>query len=128
MKVFMSLIFLFQAYGAYAKVLSLTGHNILKKTEGKSVFIKFFAVWCEVCQEMGPDFERLAADWEGHPVGLVAEVDCDGEDSEHICDEYEIADLPTIYVGKERYFGEFTYEAMSAFAKDRIGKEGAYEL
>jgi thiol-disulfide isomerase/thioredoxin len=126
MKLFMSLLFLFQASGASAEVLSLTGENILELTEGKSVFIKFFAPWCEVCQEMAPAFEKLAADWEGHPIGLVAEVDCTGEDSEVICDEYEIADLPTIYYGDrmspEEYDGERTYEAMSAFAKEHISQ------
>jgi hypothetical protein len=73
---------------------------------------------------MAPAFERLAADWEGHAVGLVAEVDCTGETSEGICDDYEIADLPTIYYGDrtspELYEGERTYEAMSAFAKEHI--------
>jgi thiol-disulfide isomerase/thioredoxin len=121
MKVFMSLLFLFQASEASAKVLSLKEHNIMKLTKGKSVFIKFFAPWCESCQEIAPAFEKLAADWEDHPVGLVAEVDCDKQ--EHICDEYDIADIPAIFFGDEEYGGEFTYAAMSAFAKEHIGNE-----
>jgi thiol-disulfide isomerase/thioredoxin len=124
MKLSLSLLFLLQASVASAEVLSLDGSNIMELTEGKSIFIKFFAPWCEICQAMAPDFERLAADWEGHAVGLVAEVDCTGELSEGICDDYEISDLPTIYYGDrtspELYEGERTYEAMSAFAKEHI--------
>jgi thiol-disulfide isomerase/thioredoxin len=124
MKLFLSLLFLLQASVASAEVLSLNAENMVEMTEGKSIFVMFFAPWDEVSQAMAPDFERLAADWEGHAVGLVAEVDCTGETSEGICDDYEIADLPTIYYGDrtspELYEGERTYEAMSAFAKEHI--------
>jgi hypothetical protein len=48
MKLFMSLLLLLQASVASAEVLSLTGENMLELTEGKSVFIKFFAPWCEI--------------------------------------------------------------------------------
>jgi thiol-disulfide isomerase/thioredoxin len=124
MKLFMSLLLLLQASVVSAEVLSLTVENIFEMTEGKSIFVKFFAPWCDSCQAMAPDFERLAADWKGHEFGLVAEVDCEGIDSEEICDDFEIAALPTILYGErttlELYDGDRTYEAMSAFAKEHI--------
>jgi thiol-disulfide isomerase/thioredoxin len=124
MKLFMSLLLLVQASVASAKVLSLTMENIFEKTEGKSIFVKFFAPWCDTCQEMAPAFKRLAIEWKNHEIGLVAEVDCDGVDSERICDDFEITALPTILYGDrtnlELYEGDRTYEAMSAFAKEHI--------
>jgi thiol-disulfide isomerase/thioredoxin len=124
MKIFMSLLLLLQASVASAKVLSLTVENILEMTEGKSIFVKFFAPWCETCQAMAMDFKHVAIDWKDHEIGLVAEVDCEGIDSEDICDDYEIADLPTILYGDRTYLqtyeGDHTYEAMSAFAKEQI--------
>jgi hypothetical protein len=47
MKLFLSLLLLLQASVASAKVLSLTIENIFEETEGKSIFVKFFAPWCE---------------------------------------------------------------------------------
>jgi hypothetical protein len=73
---------------------------------------------------MAPEFERLAMDWQGHEIGLVAEVDCEGIDSEKICDDFEIEALPTILYGDLKnlkfYGGDRTYQAMSAFAKEHI--------
>jgi thiol-disulfide isomerase/thioredoxin len=126
MKLFMSLLFLLQASAASAKVLSLTYDNLYEVTEGKSVFIKFFAQWCETCQDMAGDFKRVALEWQDHEIGVVAEVDCDGIDSEKICDDFQITALPTIMYGDrenlEFYDGDRTYEAMSAFAKEHISR------
>jgi thiol-disulfide isomerase/thioredoxin len=128
MKLFMSLL-LVQASVASAKVVSLTVENIFEVTEGKSIFVKFFAPWCETCQAMAGDFKRLAIDWKGHEIGLVAEVNCDGIDSEIICDDFEIIALPTILYGDmgnlanlEVYEGDRTYLAMSEFTKEHISQ------
>jgi hypothetical protein len=45
MKLSISLLLLLQASVASAEVLSLDGSNIMELTEGKSIFIKFFAPW-----------------------------------------------------------------------------------
>jgi thiol-disulfide isomerase/thioredoxin len=124
MKLFMSLLLLLQASFASAKVVSLTVDNIVEKTEGKTIFVKFFAPWCETCQDMAINFLNLSIDWEDHDIGLVAEVDCDGIDSEKICDDFEILELPTILYGDRtnlyKYQGDRTYKAMSKFAKQHI--------
>jgi hypothetical protein len=79
---------------------------------------------CETCQDMAGDFKHLSIEWKDHEIGLVAEVDCEGIDSEKICDDFEIIELPTILYGDitnlEKYEGDRTYEAMSAFAKEHI--------
>jgi thioredoxin-like negative regulator of GroEL len=124
MKLFLSLLLLLQASVASAKVLSLTYDNLYEVTEGKSIFVKFFAPWCETCQHMAMDFKRVAIEWKTDEIGLVAEVNCDGVNSEMICDDFEISALPTILYGDignlKVYEGYRTYEAMSAFAKEHI--------
>jgi thiol-disulfide isomerase/thioredoxin len=124
MKIFMPILLLLQISVASAKVKSLTAENFFEVTEGKTIFVKFFAPWCETCQAMSMDFKHLAVDWKVHEFGLVAEVNCDGIDSEDICDDYEITNLPTILYGDrmnlELYEGDLTYEAMSAFTKEHI--------
>jgi hypothetical protein len=71
------------------------------------------------------DFKRVAIEWKTDEIGLVAEVNCDGVNSEMICDDFEISALPTILYGDidnlKVYEGyDRTYEAMSAFAKEHI--------
>ena len=77
---------------------------------------------------MAADFEKLAADWEGHPVGLVAEVDCtdEADGGQALCEDFKIEGFPTIMYGNphspEQYEGGRDYEAMSEFTKENIGK------
>jgi thiol-disulfide isomerase/thioredoxin len=124
MKIFITLVLLLQASVAFGKVTSLTIENIFEVTDKKSIFVKFFAQWCETCQNIAGDFERVATEWRDHEIGLVAEVDCDGIDSERICDDFQITALPTIMYGDrenlELYEGDLTYKAMSEFAKEHI--------
>jgi Thioredoxin len=73
---------------------------------------------------MAPDWEQLAAEWEGHAVGLVAEVDCTV--SEVLCQEFEVGGYPTLMFGDpsapESYEGDRDFESMSAFAKEHLVK------
>lgn len=128
MKFALSTFLLLQASAGVAstEVLKLTDADFLEKTNNRAIFIKFFAPWCDVCQEMAPEFEKLAADWEKHDIGLVAEVDCADPQSEPICDDYDVENFPTLYFGDpqspEEYEGALTYEAMAEFAKEHISK------
>lgn len=81
---------------------------------------------CGHCQALAPDWEKLAADWDGHDVGLVAEVDCDDQDAAELCEQFEIQGFPTLLYGDandlENYEGDRSYEALSEFAKKTISK------
>lgn len=73
---------------------------------------------------MAPVWEELAKEWEGHAVGLVAEVDCDVSDV--LCSDFQIQGFPTLFYGDpaalETYNGEMDYESLSKFAKEFLDK------
>jgi len=107
-----------------AEVLSLTPATYEAATAGKTVFIKFFAPWCGHCKSMAPDWEKLASEWEGHAVGLIAEVDCTNEDARPLCDANGVKGFPSLKWGDpnalEDYEGGRTYDDFAAFATDSL--------
>lgn len=68
--------------------------------------------------------EKLAADWEGHDIGLVGEVDCTSQAGKATCEMHEIFSFPTLMYGDptnmEEYDGGRTYAELSAFAKENL--------
>jgi len=107
-----------------AAVPSLTPETWDDMTDGKSVFIKFFAPWCGHCKSMAADWEKLADEWAGNEVGLVAEVDCTIDTNAPICREVKEG-YPTIKYGDPTnlidYDGSGSYEALATFAKENLG-------
>ena len=87
---------------------------------------QIYIIQSEPCQELEPAWEKLAADWNGHAVGLLASIDCSDPGSEVICEEFEVTSFPTLYYGDpqspEEYNGELTYELLSLFAQDHISQ------
>lgn len=79
---------------------------------------------CESCDETREAFAKIVKEWEDHPIGFVAEVYCDSEDGELICEGYEVSGYPSVYYGDpespELYRGSLEYESLSSFAKDNI--------
>merc|ERR1719326_2443703 len=106
-----------------AAVPSLTPDNYDAMTDGKTVFIKFFAPWCGHCKKMAPDWEKLAGEWEGHEIGLVAEVDCTAE-GKPLCDANGVKGFPTLKYGDptalDDYQGGRSFSDLSSFAKDNL--------
>lgn len=72
---------------------------------------------------MASDWEKLAGEWEGNDVGLVAEVDCtaDGQD---LCETEGVRGFPTLKYGDptalEDYEGGRDYDDLAAFAKENL--------
>jgi protein disulfide-isomerase-like protein len=108
---------------ASADVLSLTPDNWDAMTDGKTVFVKFFAPWCGHCKKMAPDWETLATEWEGHEVGLIADVDCTAE-GKPLCDAQGVKGFPTLKYGDpnalEDYSGGRSLSDFQAFAKENL--------
>merc|ERR1739845_242076 len=92
-------------------------------TDGKTVFIKFFAPWCGHCKKMAPDWEKLSVEWQDSEVGLVAEVDCTAS-GKPLCDANGVKGFPTIKYGDpsslEDYSGGRNFEDLSKFAQENL--------
>jgi thioredoxin-like negative regulator of GroEL len=128
MKFSAAFLFLVHLCSASADVISLNEDNFGLVTADKMVFLKFFEPNSQSCQAMSDAFSTLAAEWKEHAIGLVAEIDCSAQESEPLCDDFQITSLPTIYYGDptspEEYEGEVNYASMSEFAKKHISKLG----
>jgi len=72
---------------------------------------------------MAPDWEKLADDWAGHEVGLIAEVDCT-TDGKPLCDQNGVKGFPTLKYGDpsalEDYQGGRTFNDLAEFAKANL--------
>jgi len=96
----------------------LTKETFNSATDGKQVFIKFYAPWCGHCKRMAPAWSKLTQEFDGHESILVAEVDCDANRS--LCEEHGIQGFPTIKFGNqfslENYDGSRQFEKLKEFA------------
>lgn len=108
------------AFASTVLSLSLTQENFVDMTQGKNVFIKFFAPWCGHCKAIKQDWETLMNNFANDPQILVAEVDCTEEAS--LCAEQGVEGYPTIRWGTlpslQEYEGERSLEELMAFAKE----------
>mmetsp|Transcript_10617 Transcript_10617/g.24112 ORF Transcript_10617/g.24112 Transcript_10617/m.24112 type:complete len:248 (+) Transcript_10617:165-908(+) len=109
-----------------ANAIELTTDNFAEMTAGKTVFIKFFAPWCGHCKAMASDWEKLEADFLGHDVALIGEVDCTSDGGDEICEDLNVDGFPTLMWGEasgpESYEGPRSYAAMKAFADEFVTK------
>jgi hypothetical protein len=78
---------------------------------------------CGHCKKMAPDWEKLSGEWEGHAVGLIADVDCT-EEGKPLCDANGVKGFPSLKYGDpsalEDYSGARTYDALAKFATDNL--------
>lgn len=78
---------------------------------------------CGHCKKLAPDWERLAEDWSGNDVGLVAEIDCTGA-GKPLCDANGIRGFPTLKwgdpAGLVEYEGSRTFDDLQEFAKEHL--------
>mmetsp|Transcript_4647 Transcript_4647/g.8847 ORF Transcript_4647/g.8847 Transcript_4647/m.8847 type:complete len:226 (-) Transcript_4647:148-825(-) len=104
-------------------VIRLSPDNYDELTSGKTVFIKFFAPWCGHCKKMEPDWKQLAEEWDGHEIGLVAEIDCTAE-GKSLCDDNGVTGFPTLKYGNpaalDDYQGARSFVELSKFAQENL--------
>merc|ERR1712127_500559 len=105
-------------------VINLTPDNYESMTNGKTIFIKFFAPWCGHCKRIAPDWEKLAKEWSDDKIGLIAEVDCTADYGKRMCDEHKIEGYPTLKYGDpaalEEYSGQYDFDSFNDFAQDNL--------
>jgi len=91
---------------------SLTEDTWADKTEGKTVFVKFFAPWCGHCKKLAPTWDKLK-----HEEVVVAEVDC--TTNKQLCGKFNIQGFPTIKHGTtdnlEAYQGGRSFDDLNTF-------------
>lgn len=73
---------------------------------------------------MAPDWEKLADEWEGDKIGLVAEVDCTDEAAKPLCEANGVKGYPTLKYGDmnnlEDYAGGRALNDFISFAKENL--------
>ncbi|KAL3771723.1 hypothetical protein ACHAWU_010034 [Discostella pseudostelligera] len=113
----------FLALAASSLAIELTPENYAAETDGKTVFLKFFAPWCGHCKALKPDWDKLMADFEGSATQLVADVDCTTE-GQPLCDENGVQGFPTLKWGDasdlQDYQGGRSYEELKKFADENL--------
>lgn len=104
--------------------IELTPDNWHEETKGRTVFIKFFAPWCDHCKQMAPDWEQLTKAFENSVSTLIAEVDCEEKGAE-LCKEMGVENYPTLKYGHpsnlQDYEGGLQYDELLMFASKEVG-------
>jgi len=94
------------------------------ESNGKTVFVKFYAPWCGHCKKMKPDWDKLMTEFADSKTALVAEVDCTAG-GKSLCDEVGVRGYPTLKYGDpnnmEDYKGGRTLDAFKKFAEENLG-------
>jgi len=87
--------------------------------------LSFFFIYqrCGHCKSIAPSWEKLASVWDGHEIGLIAEVDCTSE-GKTLCEANGIEGFPTLKFGNplllEDYEGGRDYDNLAEFAQENI--------
>lgn len=106
-----------------ASAIELTPENYAAETDGKSVFLKFFAPWCGHCKKLKPDWDKLIEEFSGSATQLVADVDCTAGGKD-LCDQNGVRGYPTLKWGDptdlQDYQGGRSYDDLKKFATENL--------
>merc|ERR1740130_611706 len=81
-----------------ASATELTPANWDSAVAGKTVLIKFQALWRGHCKSMKPAWDKLMAEFDGHASALVGDVDCTAA-GKPLCYSNGVRGFPTIKYG-----------------------------
>jgi protein disulfide-isomerase A6 len=79
-------------------IVDLHSGNFRKLVKNSALpwIVEFYAPWCGHCQQLKPEYIRMAAKLKG--IVNVGAVDCDNKQNSMIASEYGIKGFPTIKV------------------------------
>lgn len=85
-------------------------------SDGRPVFVDFWAIWCPPCRAMDPVVERLASKYSGQVVFGKLNTD---EQSE-IATRYDVQSIPTFMIFRNGQPVDATIGAVGEVALDRL--------
>jgi protein disulfide-isomerase A1 len=107
--------------GVY-KIVANTYHDLIINSD-KNVLLKFYAPWCQHCEEIAPEYEKVFHAFSDVQNLLVAEIDATANDL-----AVEIEGYPTIklYLAADKanpidYQGERNFNGIREFLNQRLG-------
>lgn len=111
---------------ALGEAVQLTNENFDQVVfgSGKGAFVKFLAPWWGHCKSMKPDWDKLAVEFQDHPLVTIADVDCTTDEGKSVCSEQGVSGYPTIKFwtpeepAAQSYNGGRTYDALKQFADE----------
>jgi DnaJ family protein C protein 10 len=92
---------------------------VAKKPVGKVWLIDFFASWCGPCQQLAPEWRKLAKKLAGmhkFDVVQVAQVDCQQEQA--LCAEQHVQSFPNIRIYPADTYGVERFEIFQGWMRD----------
>jgi protein disulfide-isomerase A6 len=75
-------------------VLDPSNFDSIALDPSKDVLVEFYAPWCGHCKKLAPDYEKVAASFEGEDSVVIASVDADGH--KELGSRYGVSGYPTI--------------------------------
>ena len=123
MKIFSMLVGSLFASSATAGVVSVTEDNFAATSDGKNVFVKFFAPWCGHCKRLAPAWTQLGDSYTDHEKVVIGEADCTA-DSKSLCQAQGVRGYPTLKYfinGEEnKYTGGRDLASLQQFVVDNL--------
>jgi DnaJ family protein C protein 10 len=93
-----------------------TFHSMVgQKPKGKIWLIDFYASWCQPCQQLAPEWRKLAKRIDSN-IGFVGQVDCVTE--QQLCAEQHINSYPNIRIFPAEHEGSDYYEQFQGWMRD----------